>query len=90
MRRSSADCRASGRPGTVWKRQRRWPLWASYALTKTWGLRLGINNVLDKDPPIAPAGNFSTCPTGICNGNTYAQVYDTLGRYIYMRASASF
>jgi iron complex outermembrane receptor protein len=63
---------------------------ASYAVTKTWGLRIGVNNVLDKDPPISVSGTFSTCPTGPCNGNTWAQTYDTLGRYVYMRASASF
>ena len=53
-------------------------------------LRLGVNNLFDKDPPITVAGTFSDCPTGICNGNTYAQVYDTLGRYIYLHASMKF
>jgi outer membrane receptor protein involved in Fe transport len=53
-------------------------------------LRLGVNNVFDKDPPIAVSGTFSDCPTTLCNGNTYAQVYDTLGRYIYMHVSMKF
>jgi iron complex outermembrane recepter protein len=49
--------------------------------------RLGINNVLDKDPPLI---GQSSCPTPFCNGNTYAQVYDTLGRYIFVGLSADF
>ena len=50
-------------------------------------LRLGINNLLDKDPPINGSTN---CPTGQCNGNTWPQVYDALGRYIFMSATAKF
>ena len=40
--------------------------------------RIGANNLLDKQPPInaLASGSFE-------NGNTYAQVYDALGRYIY-------
>lgn len=53
-------------------------------------LRLGINNVFDKDPPISVSGTFSDCPTTICNGNTYAQVYDALGRFVYLHATLKF
>jgi outer membrane receptor protein involved in Fe transport len=43
-------------------------------------LRLGVNNILDKDPPTVLSGN---CPVGPCNGNTFSQTYDVLGRYLY-------
>ena len=45
--------------------------------------RLGAQNILDKSAPLTP--NYST------NGsNTYAQVYDVLGRYIYAGVSLDF
>ena len=40
-------------------------------------LRVGINNLLDKDPPLTGSDD---CPTGPCNGNTWPQVYEALGR----------
>lgn len=41
-------------------------------------LRFGSNNILDKSPPINGLG------LGVVeNGNTFAQVYDALGRYVY-------
>ena len=50
-------------------------------------LRVGVNNVLDKDPPIVLSGD---CPTGVCNGNTFSGVYDVLGRYMYAKVSVKF
>jgi len=47
-------------------------------------VRLGINNVLDNDPQI----NASVGTTG--NGNTYPQVYDALGRYIFGGVTVKF
>lgn len=41
-------------------------------------LHAGVNNVLDKQPPL----NGQALPV-IENGNTFAQVYDVLGRYIF-------
>ncbi len=49
--------------------------------------RLGINNVLDKDPPLI---SQNSCPGTLCNGNTFPQVYDTLGRYVFMGITADF
>jgi iron complex outermembrane recepter protein len=49
--------------------------------------RLGINNILDKDPPLV---GQSTCPPIFCNGNTFPQVYDTLGRYVFLGVTADF
>jgi iron complex outermembrane recepter protein len=52
-------------------------LFGSWSVTEQASVRLGINNVLDNDPSI----NASVGVTG--NGNTYPQVYDTLGRFIF-------
>jgi outer membrane receptor protein involved in Fe transport len=50
-------------------------------------MRVGINNLLDKDPPIFGA---SVCSSGLCNGNTMPQVYDALGRYLFVKLVAQF
>jgi iron complex outermembrane recepter protein len=57
---------------------------ANWALTEKSSVLVGINNLLDKDPPItSAAGN-----TG--NGNTFPQTYDALGRWIFVRAQVGF
>lgn len=61
-----------------------------FQLNKVLAFRLGVNNLFDKDPPIIVSGAFSDCPTSICNGNSFAQVYDTLGRFVFARATAKF
>jgi iron complex outermembrane recepter protein len=52
-------------------------------------IRMGVNNVMDKPPPIVLNGNYSDCPA-ICNDNTWVGTYDTLGRYMYGEVSAKF
>jgi iron complex outermembrane receptor protein len=52
-------------------------LFGSWNMTDMAQVRLGINNVLDNDPSI----NSNVGTTG--NGNTFPQVYDALGRYIF-------
>jgi iron complex outermembrane recepter protein len=57
----------------------------SYNLTKNINISGGINNLLDRDPPItAQAGS------GFGNGNTYPQVYDAMGRRIFLGMTAMF
>ncbi|MGZ8362259.1 MAG: TonB-dependent receptor plug domain-containing protein [Caulobacteraceae bacterium] len=48
-------------------------------------LRVGVNNVFDKDPPLTD-GNKDTN----VNGNTYPQVYDALGRTWFIGITADF
>jgi outer membrane receptor protein involved in Fe transport len=50
-------------------------------------VRVGANNLLDKDPPL---NGSSTCPAGPCNGNTWPQAYDALGRQIFFTVGAEF
>jgi len=57
---------------------------AKYDITKNLAVRLAINNLFDKDPPLAVTG----APFG--NGNTYPVMYDALGRRISLNLSATF
>jgi outer membrane receptor protein involved in Fe transport len=52
-----------------------------------YSFRLGVNNILDRDPPLIGA---QACPAGICSNNTYTQVYDALGRYIFAGVTLDF
>ena len=45
-----------------------------------------MQNVFDKDPPLVG----TNCAATYCNGNTYPQVYDALGRYMYVGLTADF
>ena len=64
-----------------------------FDLALTWDVgdnykfRLGANNLLDKAPPTTGS---QACPAGPCNGNTFAQVYDALGRYLYAGVTLEF
>jgi iron complex outermembrane recepter protein len=64
---------------------------AAYQVTKGVTLRLGVNNVMDKDPPILAATNPGySLPPPFFNGNTYPQVYDTLGRFLFANVTIDF
>jgi iron complex outermembrane recepter protein len=47
--------------------------------------RFGVNNVLDNDPPIS-----DNVGAGFGNGNTYPQVYDSLGRWVFAGVTMDF
>jgi iron complex outermembrane recepter protein len=55
-------------------------------VTKTITVGAGINNVLDKDPPITSVSG----PSIFGNGNTFPQVYDALGRKVFFNLTAKF
>jgi outer membrane receptor protein involved in Fe transport len=65
-------------------------LTASMTLAERFTLRLGANNLFDKEPPIVTSGAVNDCPTGPCNGNTWAQVYDALGRQFFATLTIDF
>ena len=56
----------------------------SWKATKGLTIGFGINNLLDKSPPIVVVG------TGQGNGNTFPGVYDALGRKVFLNASYKF
>ena len=57
---------------------------AMYEVSKHLSLRFGVNNVLDKDPPLVNEYNTTTGAP-----NTYP-TYDTLGRQMYAAFTAKF
>jgi outer membrane receptor protein involved in Fe transport len=61
-------------------------LFGSYSYQKITG-RIGINNLFDKDPPVFGGSSATAVLT---SGNTFPQVYDTLGRYIFVGLTADF
>jgi iron complex outermembrane receptor protein len=71
---------------------------ADISLYKMFKFQVGVNNVLDKDPPIIASGGggfASDCPTitalgSSCNGNTFPGTYDALGRFFFARVTAQF
>ena len=50
-------------------------------------LRIGVNNLLDKAPPIAGS---AAGPSIAGNGNTFPGLYDVLGRYWFVGVSVGF
>jgi iron complex outermembrane receptor protein len=62
-------------------------LTASWTMRDNLNFRAGVNNIFDKDPPLTGASN---CPTGSCSGNTWPQVYDSFGRYLFVGLTADF
>jgi iron complex outermembrane receptor protein len=65
-------------------------LTASMTFAEKFTFRVGANNILDKSPPIIPSGGVNDCPAGPCSGNTWAQVYDALGRQVFATLTVDF
>ena len=63
---------------------------ATYRFRDRYTFRAGVNNVLDKDPPIIDSNGFGISGPPFGNGNTYPGVYDSLGRQIFVGVTADF
>ncbi|MBX3695616.1 MAG: TonB-dependent receptor [Steroidobacteraceae bacterium] len=74
----------SARIDRVLDAQSYFDLAGNWAITDKASVLVGINNVLDEDPPLSS----SVGTTG--NGNTYPQLYDSLGRFMFIRGKLSF
>jgi iron complex outermembrane receptor protein len=61
-------------------------LTANFTIHNNLNFRVGVNNVFDKDPPLTG----TNCPSVFCNGNTFPQVYDALGRFMFVGLTADF
>jgi iron complex outermembrane recepter protein len=59
-----------------------------------YNFRLGVNNIFDREPPIIGSNGtgavVNACPGVVCSGNTFPQVYDALGRYIFAGITLDF
>jgi len=60
---------------------------AAFVFNKNVSIRVGCNNVADKDPPVTSVAYYSSA---FVNGNTYANVYDSLGRYLFANLTLQF
>ena len=58
---------------------------ASWQILENTRMRFGINNLLDREPPIVP-----NTPSGVGNGNTFPGPYDAMGRYIFAGINFTF
>ena len=63
-------------------------LHASYTWSNT-TLRVGVNNVLDKDPPTIDTANTGG-NTNYAESNTYPSLYDVAGRFVYSNLTIDF
>jgi outer membrane receptor protein involved in Fe transport len=50
-----------------------------------YNFRIGVNNIFDREPPIA-----TRLPATVGSGNTYPQTYDAMGRYIFAGVTLDF
>ena len=69
------------------KPQNYFDLFSSIRFEKKYTLRMGVNNVLDNEPPIVGSGGISSVSG---SGNTYPQVYDAMGRFIFSSVTLDF
>jgi len=56
-----------------------------FRIEPKYSLRLGVNNIFDREPPLV-----LFCGGLQCNGNTFPQWYDPLGRYFFAGFTANF
>jgi outer membrane receptor protein involved in Fe transport len=59
-----------------------------FRMRKRFELRLGVNNVLDRQPPLVISN--TAAGDGPYNSNTYPTWYDPLGRYIFASIAVGF
>lgn len=81
----SVDQIGTNNPTTQLDSQNYIDLAGSWAATEWLDVRLGVNNLFDKEPPFVPQG-----VTARENGNTYPGAYDALGQYWFVAASVEF
>ena len=53
-----------------------------FRIGKRLEFRVGANNILDRQPPLV-VRNTAAGAIGLVNGNSYPELYDALGRYVF-------
>lgn len=87
---------ASQGPGVIDTAEGHLPAFNYFDLSGTWRIkdkitfRAGINNIFAKDPPVISNLYPAVTPLPFGNGNTFPNVYDALGRQIFMGVTADF
>jgi outer membrane receptor protein involved in Fe transport len=59
-----------------------------FRLRRGFQLRLGVNNVLDRQPPLVVSN--TAAGDGPFNADTYPEWYDPLGRYVFASLAIQF
>lgn len=62
-------------------------LFGSARFAKKYTVRAGVQNLLDNEPPIVGSGATTSV---VGSGNTYPQVYDALGRFLFTSVTLDF
>ena len=73
--------------GTTLEAQDYLDLAGNWEVLENTRLRFGVNNVFDRDPPVSTNTHIGA---GFGNGNTFPQVYDATGRWIFVGATVDF
>ena len=74
--------------GTMLPAQDYFDLTTIFKVRKQIELRVGINNVFDREPPLIVRN--TAAGGGPVNGNTYPEWYDALGRFIFASVTVAF
>ena len=74
--------------GTLLPPQDYFDLAALLRVRKRFELRIGMNNVFDREPPLIVRN--TAAGGGPVNGNTYPEWYDSLGRYLFASVTVNF
>jgi iron complex outermembrane recepter protein len=53
-------------------------------------IHAGVNNIFDKEPPVMDSNTLAVSTPPFGNGNTYPNVYDSLGRTIFVGATLKY
>jgi outer membrane receptor protein involved in Fe transport len=61
-----------------------------YKFRNRYTLRGGVNNIFDRTPPLLDTNNVGISGPAFGNANTYPQVYDPLGRMLFVGLTADF
>jgi iron complex outermembrane receptor protein len=62
----------------------------TYRIKDRYTFRGGINNIFDKSPPLLDSNSFGISAPPFGNANTYPQVFDPLGRVLFLGVTADF
>lgn len=63
---------------------------ANYTLHTGIELRVGVDNLFDKSPPVLDSNTLPVSGPPFGNGNTFPGVYDSLGRTIFIGVTAKY
>jgi outer membrane receptor protein involved in Fe transport len=61
-----------------------------YKVHNRYTFRGGVNNIFDRTPPILDSNSFPISGPAFGNGNTFPQVFDPLGRVLFIGLTADF